>query len=264
MNERDEFYIGWKDQAPPEIGRRVWRTALLLIVLTGLLGILLAWSQRTIGSSVFEWSQIKDFSGTFKSQPYPHLLVPRPGAGEGRGNGPTPYSSYYLVRPFKFGLDPALSSHLDGKAVNLQGTLIYRGGQTMIEVVAGSLQPTNPSGGIPAPVQAASSVRLGQQTLLGEIVDSKCYLGVMNPGALTPHRACAIRCISGGIPPVLLVRRTNGPALYFLLVSRDGRPVNQEVLPLVAEPVKITGEVERQGDLLILRADPASYQRVTE
>jgi hypothetical protein len=33
-------------------------------------------------------------------------------------------------------------------------------------------------------------------------------------------------------------------------------------LDLVAEPVTITGEVERQGELLILRADPATYRRV--
>jgi hypothetical protein len=105
-------------------------------------------------------------------------------------------------------------------------------------------------------------VSLGQQTLVGEIVDSKCYLGVMNPGALIPHRACAIRCISGGVPPVLLVLQSNAPALCFLLVSRDGKPVNKQVLNLVAEPVQITGEVERQGDLLILRSDPATYRRV--
>ena len=85
----------------------------------------------------------------------------------------------------------------------------------------------------------------------------------MNPGALTPHRACAIRCISGGIPPVLLVRQTNGAALYFLLVSRDGHPVNKQVLNIVAEPVEISGEVERQGELLILRADPSTYRRVS-
>ena len=105
-------------------------------------------------------------------------------------------------------------------------------------------------------------VRLGQQTLIGEIVDSKCYLGVMNPGQLITHRACAIRCISGGIPPVLLVRQTNGPALYFLLVSSDGRPVNKQVLSMVTEPIEVTGNVERQGELLILRADPATYRRV--
>jgi len=29
-----------------------------------------------------------------------------------------------------------------------------------------------------------------------------------------------------------------------------------------AEPVEISGEVERQGELLILRADPSTYRRV--
>ena len=106
------------------------------------------------------------------------------------------------------------------------------------------------------------SMPLGKQTLIGEIVDSKCFLGVMNPGQLTPHRACAIRCISGGCPPVLLVRQKEGPAVYLLLVSAEGKPVNKQVLDMVAEPLEITGEVERQGELLILRADPATYRRL--
>ena len=105
------------------------------------------------------------------------------------------------------------------------------------------------------------TVPLGRQTFIGEIVDSKCFLGVMNPGQLTPHRACAIRCISGGVPPVLLVRQEDGSAGYLLLVSDNGKPVNKQVLDLIAEPVEITGEVELQGELLILRADPARYRR---
>jgi hypothetical protein len=60
---------------------------------------------------------------------------------------------------------------------------------------------------------------------------------------------------------VLLVRQKNGPAIYFLLVSSKGEPVNKQVLDMVAEPVEITGQVERQGELLILRADPSTYRR---
>jgi hypothetical protein len=105
-------------------------------------------------------------------------------------------------------------------------------------------------------------VSLGEHTFIGEIVDSKCFLGVMNPGQLKPHRACAVRCISGGVPPVLLVRETNGTARYLVLVSRDGKPVNKQVLNIVAEPVGIRGELVRQGQMLVLRADPATYQRL--
>jgi hypothetical protein len=254
----DEFYIGWEAKAPLGIGSRVRRAVLLLLALAVAFPVLLAVAQRTIGVSVFEWGNLKDFSGVFQSQPYPHLLVPRPGAG----TGPSAFSSYYLVRPFKFGLDPAMAGPLDGKFVALRGTLIYRGNQTMIEVADGTLKPAADNGAQVARALAIQSVDLGRQTLTGEIVDSKCFLGVMNPGQLEPHRACAIRCISGGIPPVLLVRQQDGPALYLLLVSADGHPVNQQVLDLVAEPVEITGDVVRQGDLLILRADPATYRRV--
>jgi hypothetical protein len=113
-----------------------------------------------------------------------------------------------------------------------------------------------------APAAVPQAMAIGKQTLVGEIVDSKCFLGVMNPGQFTPHRACAIRCISGGVPPVLLVRQKDGPAIYLLLVSADGKPVNRQVLDLIAEPVEITGDVERQGELLILRADPATYRKL--
>jgi hypothetical protein len=64
-------------------------------------------------------------------------------------------------------------------------------------------------------------------------------------------------------PYLYLVRSKNGPAIYLLLVAADGKPVNPQVLDLVAEPVQITGEVERQGGLFILLADPSTYRRVT-
>ena len=270
MEMNDEFYIGWQSNAPPGIGSRVRRAVVFLLALAAVLGVLLAVPQRSIGVSVFEWGKVKSFSGILKRQPYPHLLIPRPDASVGRAT----YSSYYLVKPFKFGLDPETANRFDGQRVSLKGTLIYRGNQTMIEVVNDSIKPAESSAPSPALRAPAAPLResdrvsgspvapvsLGRQALVGEIVDSKCYLGVMNPGALTPHRACAIRCISGGIPPVLLVRQTNGPALCFLLVSPDGRPVNKQVLNLVAESVEIAGEVERQGELLILKADPATYR----
>ena len=258
MTGNDEFYIGWEEKAPAGVGSRVRWAVVLLLALAVALGVILSLAQRTIGVSVFEWGKVKSFSGILKSQPYPHLLVPRPGASDGQAA----FSSYYLVKPFKFGIDAETANRLDGSSVSLRGTLIYRGGQTMIEVVAEPIKQADGGEKNLSTAQIVSPVSLGEQTLIGEIVDSKCYLGVMNPGALTPHRACAIRCISGGIPPVLLVRQSNGPALYLLLVSRDGKPVNKQVLNLVAEPVSITGEVQRQGDLLILRADPAVYRRL--
>ena len=250
----DEFYIGWEAKAAPGIGRAVRRSVVVLLALALLVPVALAVSQRLIGVSVFEWGQRKSFSGILQTAPYPRLLVPRPGRTEGQ----SAYSVYYLVAPWKFGLDRAAIQPLDGQSVTLHGTLIYRGDQTMIEVQPKTVQRANI-----APAQALPpAIPLGKQTFVGEIVDSKCFLGVMNPAQLTPHRACAIRCISGGVPPVLLVRQKDGPPIYLWLASAEGQPINRQVLTLVAEPVEISGEVERQGDKLILRADPATYRRI--
>jgi hypothetical protein len=251
----DEFYIGWEDKAAPGI-RRFVRNAVLLL-LSGCLGsaLVLAARQRTIGVSVFEWGTVKMFSGILQTQPYPHLLVPRPGAPDSQ----TGFSTYYLVAPFKHGLNREALSPLDGKTVSLKGTLIYRGNETMVEAIPDSIKAADKQ--LPL-LRGLKTESLGRQTFVGEIVDSKCCLGVMNPGQLVPHRDCAILCISGGIPPILLVRQKIGPPIYLLLASADNQPVNQQVLDLVAEPVRITGEVERQGDLLTLRADPGQYQRV--
>jgi hypothetical protein len=254
----DEFYIGWEERAPAGISSRLRQTVFFLLLVSVILGGSFALSQRLIGTSVFEWGKVKDFDGILKSQPYPHLLVRRPGSVGSQAA----FSSYYLVKPFKFGLDRQTVSQFDGTTVTLKGTLIYREHQTMIEVVSDSIKRLNTPDTDSFRSTTPEAIPLGRQTLVGEIVDSKCFLGVMNPGQLTPHRGCAIRCISGGIPPVLLVRQRDGTAQYFLLVSPEGKPVNKEVLDMVAEPVQITGEVVRQGDLLILRADPARYRRV--
>ena len=78
MTANDEFYIGWEEKAPAGVGSRVRWAVVLLLVLVIALGVLLSLAQRTIDVSVFEWGKIKSFSGILRSQPYPHLLVPRP------------------------------------------------------------------------------------------------------------------------------------------------------------------------------------------
>jgi hypothetical protein len=249
----DEFYIGWEAKTAMRTGKAMRSVIVVLLLGAVLAAFGLAVAQRLIGQSAFEWGTSKTLSGILQTEPYPHLLVRRPGKADSH-----PFSSYYLVAPWKFGLDREALAQLSGKPVTLKGTLIYRGDQTMLETKPEWIHERNEEFGI----SPAESIRLGRQTLVGEIVDSKCFLGVMNPGQQIPHRACAIRCISGGVPPVLLVRQKGGHAVYLLLVSADGKPVNKEVLDLIAEPVEITGEVERQGDLFILRADPATYKRV--
>lgn len=172
------------------------------------------------------------------------------------GGVPT-YQHYYLVKEGKFGTQD-LAATYEGKRVTLEGSRIYRDNQEMIEIKAGTLQLDE--GESPLPKAGAQS--LGTFTLRGEIVDSKCFLGVMNPGSEKPHRACATRCISGGIPPLFVVRDEAGNLSYLQLQATNGSTVNQDVLDMVAEPVEITGEVLQLENILILQADPATYLRL--
>ena len=97
---------------------------------------------------------------------------------------------------------------------------------------------------------------MGFQTLRGEIYDPKCAFGVMKPGYGKIHRSCAVRCISGGIPPVLKIENDNGQKNYVLLVDTMGSPINKAILPYVADQIQICGQLKRQDDWLVLYTNP--------
>jgi hypothetical protein len=242
--EREEFYVGYLPKAPRTLGQRIRKVSLVLLSVAVVVAMLLVFGLQKLPLSVFEFGQPRDFTGIVQAKPYPTLLVRD-------GNA---LAQYLLVAEGKHGADVA---SFDGQSVKLQGTRIYRDGMTMLEIASGSLQAVNEAAAANLPTQD-----LGTFTLVGEIVDSKCYLGVMNPGHTKVHRECAVRCISGGIPPLLLARDAAGNKMALQLVSAQGEPVNQEVLEMVAEPVEITGQVRREGDQLWLKADPKTYKRV--
>ncbi len=144
---------------------------------------------------------------------------------------------------------------MDWEGIRLKGALIRRGNDRMLELLPGSLQAFS------APQAVTLPAILGPVKLIGEIVDSKCYLGVMNPGNGNVHRDCAARCISGGIPPAFIVTDASGETRTMLLVGANGRRMNQEVLDFVAEPLEITGRLLRMGSTLVLEAEPKDFRR---
>lgn len=252
----DEFFVGYRPAMPPGAARFVRARVLGILGFAACAAAALPAAQREPAVKFFEWGRPRTFVGVLEAAPAPTLLVRRPGVAEGADA----WSRYLLVSPGKHGAADAVAP-LAGRMVRLEGSLLWREGRTMVEIVPGSIRALDPAGPEAAPVAAPE--RLGRHTLLGEIVDSKCYLGAMEPGDTKPHRACAIRCIAGGIPPVFLVRERGGRALYFLLVGAKGEAVNREALPFVAEPLVIEGEVERSGDRLVLKADPSAWRRAS-
>lgn len=246
----DEFYVGYLAETPPGVAAWTKGTVVVVFLVAIAVALVLAAAQRPFSKAVFEFGVVRQVEGVVREAPYPMLEVTRPG----RSPDAAGVSLYYLVNPFKHGAEVA--DH-DGGRVRARGSLIYRGDHTMLEVLPDEIEALGAAGG-PAPPEQF----YGTHTLAGRIVDSKCYLGVMKPGDTKPHRACAVRCISGGVPPLFVVSDRRGPARFLLLVGADGGAVNEQVLDFVAEPLEIRGEVVRRGDLWILKADPATYLRL--
>lgn len=239
----DEFYVGYLPKAPPGIRRRV-RLLVGGVVIASVAGaILFAAAQKNFANSTFEFGRTREFQGILVQDPYPSLMMrPTSDAEESE-------KTYLLVAQGKHGAEQIVRGFA-GKNVCLKGTLIQRDEGRMIEVNPGSIAATA------AVDRSAQGPRvLGEFTLKGEIVDSKCFLGVMNPGEGKVHRDCAVRCISGGIPPALLTSDFNGSQKILLLTDENGKPLRKSILlDLVAQPVQIHGLVLEKGNILYLEA----------
>ena len=73
----------------------------------------------------------------------------------------------------------------------------------------------------------------------------------MKPGEGKPHRDCAIRCILGGISPMLAVKNEKGEINYYLLASDDGGSINEAVQDFVAEPVQMKARLVQNDDWVV-------------
>ena len=82
----------------------------------------------------------------------------------------------------------------------------------------------------------------------------------MKPAEGKIHKSCAIRCISGGVPPVFRqpTGKTDQPYDYFLVVDESGESINQAVLPFVGEPVSAAGKTANFLDWKILYINPSN------
>lgn len=229
MKPESEFYVGYLPM-PAGVKQHIRRTvaALGAVVAIGA-GILIA-GQSAFPEASFEFQQYQIFQGTLLTLPYPSLSI------EGQG------APWLLAGTGKHGVD--IAGELDRRVVRVKGERILRGDDHMIEVAPNSIEAAGGAGFY------ETTVELGKVRLTGEIVDSKCYFGVMNPGNGKVHRDCATRCISGGIPPAFRVRDAGGRTMTLLLEHW-----NRELLEHIAEPVTIRGRLTRTAGRLALYAE---------
>jgi nitrite reductase/ring-hydroxylating ferredoxin subunit len=247
--DRHEFFVGYLSMPAPLRGfhRRVSATLAIVAVLVA---VVAGASQRPLGRGEFEYGIESRLEGVLRAAPIPLLWTPLGSdATGGFGEPRQRYRVVPLVGQGKHGVAPAVLA-LAGRPVALTGSWIRRDGSELFEVERAETIDTGAAGAGSAPEPATAS--LGRRRLRGEVVDSKCYLGVMKPGDGKSHRDCAVRCISGGSPAALVARTAKGEAWVLLLVTPDGRPLGRELLDLVAEPVEVEGEVLRLGGLPLL------------
>ena len=255
---QQEFYVGWMPKAPKPFAKHVKRVLLVLFPVALFVGYLLATSQKKFSTANFEYGKLTEVKGVYYNSPVPllrvfdknNLSITVPLVGYGKHGAETAIME----------LEKEKGTLLNGKEVTLKGTLIYGDGKTLLQVDKND-DPI-------VAIGEASTFRLqqkdlGTQTIRGEIVDPKCYFGVMKPGEGKVHRDCAIRCILGGIPPVLHVQNEKGESNYYLVVGPNGEKMNEAVQDVVAEPVSIEAKVVQQDDWIILYTGKENIKRIS-
>jgi len=238
----DPFYVGYLPKAPAAIAKAIVKAVLAIGFVLVIVAVSVAVRQEPAENSVFEFGTYTTLTGVIFERPYPLLRI---NAGQDV-RGVSVYQSIPLVNLGKFGVadviaDLKAKNKLAQTEMTVNGTLIYYDGKSLLELSDGAASVTHTKP-LPEPVADQQSAELVTSTFKGEIVDAKCFFGVMKPGNGKAHRSCAVRCIAGGIPPVLRVPQAEGGYLYYLITGPKGQPYNTEVLPYVGKPVTITGQ----------------------
>jgi nitrite reductase/ring-hydroxylating ferredoxin subunit/DMSO/TMAO reductase YedYZ heme-binding membrane subunit len=251
--DREAFFVSYLPVLP-ETKSFLLRGAGSIVALFAGVAIALASSQRPLGTGEFEYGRESKLAGVLRLDPLP-LLWTLSRTSEGDAT----VRAVPLVGQGKHGIDEATRA-LRGRPVVLSGSWIRRAGVELFEVARAEAEVDPAAGG--AAIEAAPRLPLGRQKLVGEVVDSKCFLGVMKPGEGKAHRDCAVRCLSGGAPAALAARTASGETVVLLLVSPSGALLGRELADRVAEPVEVEGELVRLGGLSLLVAEASSVRRL--
>lgn len=252
MKTKEEFYIGWQENAPKSFAKQSKGFILILFFVVLVFACIIALNQKKVVNSTYEAPKIQQIKGVLCKYPVPMLRV------AGVGNT---FQNYILVGFGKSDANQTIQKiekevgNLENHTVTLTGSLIYYDGKGVIEVPFDKNQNVATEQ-IKKSLPERKIQQLGKIDLKGEIVDPKCFFGVMKPGFGKVHRSCAVRCIAGGIPPMLVIQNKNKEAQYFILISEDGKPINKEIQDFVGKPIQLKGNLEKVEDWFVIRLNP--------
>ncbi len=250
MSGKKEFFVPYIEGS---LGSKTKKTIKLFVIIallsTIISAVVFSFSQNKFKNSTFELTEVSEIKGVFHRDPYPMLRV---------NLGENNYKNILLLGFGKSSANPYLNKlqekekSLDGKTLAIKGNLIYYNGKTLLQITSEEEVNLVDATIVETPLKEMIAPT---KKLHGEIIDPKCYFGVMKPGKGKIHRSCAVRCISGGIPPVLVVNDENNFSTYYLITDKDGNAIHKEILPFIGKPSEISGVVEKMGDWLFLKVE---------
>lgn len=257
---KKEFYIGWQDDMP-EATRHFLRNFLMMVgMMILVIVVLVVILQKPFNDHVFEFGSLTSVTGVYIAEPFPMLQITK--------DRPQGFpASLLLVGIGKNGAQSIMADieeregSLNLKEITLNGTLIYGDGKALLELTnkAGSFEEA--TGNFRQPLEIELS--FDQMEITGEILDPKCYFGVMKPGNGKIHKSCAIRCISGGMPPVIRERQENSESFnYHIITGLHGEEINDDLLQFIGETITITGNSYQQLGWNMLTINPSTIKRV--
>lgn len=248
-NKDTSFFIGYLP-APKTLRGWLVGVSALLIALFAAVSLAIGVTQNDPGPGAFRFDfGEQTIAGLLEAKPYPMLHVTA-----GTDKIPAGHT-VMLSGQGKRGVI-AEAAPLDGKTAQFKGILIKRGDLDMLQVRGGPEGIVASEGAAP-PVAVE---KLGRWRLAGEICDGKCLAGAMSPGRGLAHKACANLCLAGGAPPVFVSSKPVVGADFLLMGGPDGGPLPDWLYDQTAIYVTLEGEIEKRGDLLIFRVDPASLK----
>ncbi len=264
--KNDEFYIGWMPKAPNSFIGWIKKYLFVLLTIIIVLTVLLALSQKKFDSGTFEFGTLTEVKGIYFDKPVPNIKVI---------NGKNIWGNYNCITVLLIGygkhgadgiiadLEKEKNTTLDGKEVTLKGTLLYNDGKLLMQIDANDKPLLNVVTNKGSANLLPEIKDLGTINVKGEIVDPKFFFGVMKPGEGKPHKDCAIRCILGGMPPVLKVIDAEGKQNYYLVVGANGEKMNEAVQDFVATPVEVNAKAVQYDDWIVLYVNKENIQHIS-
>ncbi len=254
MSDKDTPYFVGYLPVPGPLRKFLLLASATIIAVFLFTGLLIGSTQDAPPESGFRFDYGRQtVTGVIELTPYPLLRVTE-------GNDLIkPGKTLMLTSAGKSGVDMRAMG-LDGQLATVSGVVLQRGTIDMLQLRGGG----NGLSAVEGTPPEMETEQLGRWKIAGEICDGKCLNGAMRPGRGLAHKACANLCLIGDVPPVYVSTQSVAGSDFMLITGPDGTRLPPEAYDYVGQFITLEGDLERRGDILVLRMDPKTMELIDE